>query len=166
MQKHYQGPADSRCTPPLDFKVGQEVLVHSEYFWSTRPSKKLLDKYFGPYPIIAQASNQSYTLHLSNSMCAVHPVFHVSQLESSVQTLSQTVYNIPSELHGLPRGIFDPTRTLTQQKPLPAYQVRVFSWVRLVVPMGKIVPLPATGYPWICHKKKCFQDVKHVVRLY
>jgi len=61
--------------------------VCSEYFWSTQPSKKLLDKYFGPYPIIAQAGKQSYTLHLPDSMHAVHPIFHVSQLEPSVQNI-------------------------------------------------------------------------------
>jgi len=71
-------------TPLPDFKVGQEVLVHSEYFWSTQPSKKLSDKYFWPYPIIAQAGKQSSTLCLLDSMCAIHPIFHVSQLEPSV----------------------------------------------------------------------------------
>jgi len=86
-QKCYQGPADSRRTPSPDFQIGQEVLVRSEYFRSTRPSKKLSDKYFGPYPIIAQVGKQSYTLRLPDSMRAVHPVFHVSQLEPSVRNI-------------------------------------------------------------------------------
>jgi hypothetical protein len=70
-----------------DFQVGQEVLVRSKYFQSTRPSKKLSDKYFGPYPIIAQVGKQSYTLRLPDSMHAIHPIFHVSQLEPSVQNI-------------------------------------------------------------------------------
>ena len=62
-----------------------------------------------------------------------------------------------SELHRLPRGIFDPTCTLTQQKPLPTCWVQVFLQVRLVVPMGEIIPLPTTGYPQVHHKKGVFE---------
>jgi hypothetical protein len=86
-QKCYQGPTDSQHTPSPDFQVGQEVLVCSEYFRSTWPSKKLSDKYFRPYLIIAQVRKQSYTLRLPDSMCAVHPVFHVSQLEPSTRNI-------------------------------------------------------------------------------
>jgi hypothetical protein len=86
-QKHYQGPADSRRTPSPDFQIGQEVLVRSEYFQSTWPSKKLSDKYFGPYPVIAQVRKQSYTLRLPDDMRTVHPIFHVSQLEPSVRNV-------------------------------------------------------------------------------
>jgi len=48
-----------------------------------RPSKKLSKKYLRPYEIIAQPSPQSFTLHLLDTMRAVHPVFHVSMLEPS-----------------------------------------------------------------------------------
>jgi hypothetical protein len=71
-----------------------------------------------------------------------------------------------SELHRLPRGIFDPTCALTQQKHLPTCWVQVFLQVRLVVPMGEIVPLPTTGYPQVHHQKRCFWDVKHTLRWY
>jgi len=50
----------------------------------TRPSKKLSEKYLGPFNIIAQAGPLSWTLHLPDSMQAVHPVFHVSMLEPSI----------------------------------------------------------------------------------
>jgi len=80
-QKRYQGPADARRSPAPNFKVGDQVFVKAKYFRSTRPSKKLSEKNLGPYPIIAQVSTLSFTIHLPNSMCAVHPVFHVSQLE-------------------------------------------------------------------------------------
>jgi len=83
-QLHYQGLADARCTPALDFKVGDQVYVKAKYFRSTRPSKKLSEKNLGPYNIIAQVGSLSFTLHLPDSMHTVHPVFHVSQLEPAI----------------------------------------------------------------------------------
>ena len=76
-QKRYQGPADARRSPAPDFKVGDLVYVKAKY--ST--TKKLSEKNLGPYPIIAQVGTLSFTIQLPDSMCTVHPVFHVSQLE-------------------------------------------------------------------------------------
>ncbi|KAL7281604.1 hypothetical protein ACG7TL_004921 [Trametes sanguinea] len=73
--------ADKHCLPAPDFKVGDQVYVRAEHIRTTRPSKKLSEKFLGPFPIIAQAGTHSLTLRLPNSMRAVHPVFYVSQLE-------------------------------------------------------------------------------------
>ena len=89
-QKRYQGPADARRSPTPDFKVSNQVYVKAKYFRSTRPSKKLSEKNLGPYPIIAQVGTLSFTIHLPDSMRAVHPVFHVSQLEP---TTPNTILN-------------------------------------------------------------------------
>jgi len=83
-QLRYQGPADAKRTPAPDFKVGKQVYVKAKYFRSTRPSKKLSEKNLGPYTIIAQVGSLSFTLRLPDSMRAVHPVFHVSQLEPAI----------------------------------------------------------------------------------
>ena len=80
-QKRYQGPADARRSPAPNFKVGNLVYVKAKYFRSTRLTKKLSEKNLSPYPIIAQVGTLSFTIRLPNSMHAVHPVFHVSQLE-------------------------------------------------------------------------------------
>jgi len=80
----YQGPADAKCTPALDFKVGDQVYMKAKYFQSTQSSKKLSEKNLGPYTIIAQVGPLSFTLCLPDSMRAVHPVFHVSQLEPAI----------------------------------------------------------------------------------
>jgi len=80
----YQGPADAKHTPAPDFKVGDQVYVKAKYFRSTQPSKKLSEKNLGPYSIIAQVGSLSFTLRLPDSMCAVHPIFHVSQLELAI----------------------------------------------------------------------------------
>ena len=85
-QLHYQGPADAKHTPAPDFKVGDQVYVKAKYFWFTQPSKKLSEKNknLGPYTIIAQVGSLSFMLHLSDSMHAVHPIFHVSQLKPAI----------------------------------------------------------------------------------
>ena len=80
-QQCYQGPADAKHLALPDFKVGDQVFVKAKYFGSTQPSKKLSEKNIGPYPIIAQVGSLSFTICLPDSMHAVHPIFHVSQLE-------------------------------------------------------------------------------------
>ena len=80
-QQRYQGPADAKRLAPPNFKVGDQVFVKAKYFWSTQPSKKLSKKNIGPYPIIAQVGLLSFIIRLPDSMRAVHPVFHVSQLK-------------------------------------------------------------------------------------
>jgi len=64
-----------------DFKIGEQVFVRAEYIHTTRPSKKLSKKYLGPFDIIARPGTHSVTIHLPDHLCAIHPVFHVSQLE-------------------------------------------------------------------------------------
>jgi hypothetical protein len=83
-QKRYQGPADARRLPAPAFEVGTWVFVKAKYFRTTRPSKKLSEKNLGPFEIIAQPGSHSRTLRLPEAMRAVHPVFHVSQLEPSI----------------------------------------------------------------------------------
>jgi hypothetical protein len=77
-QRRYQAPADKKRLPAPAFKVGQQAFVRAKFFRTTQPSKKLSNKYLGPYEIIAQAGPSSFTLRLPGSMRSVHPVFHVS----------------------------------------------------------------------------------------
>jgi len=88
-QRQYQPSADSRRQQLPDFQVRQSVFVRSQYFRMTHPSKKLSEKYLGPYEIIAQPSPQSFTLHLPDTMRAAHPVFHVSMLEPATPNTFQ-----------------------------------------------------------------------------
>jgi hypothetical protein len=77
----YSTSANRRRIPPPDFKIGQDVFLSSEYIRTTRPARKLSEKYLGPFPIIAKVSEQSFTIKLPDYLRTVHPVFHVSQLE-------------------------------------------------------------------------------------
>ena len=98
-QLRYQGPADKRRTPAPDFKIGDQVYVRAQFFRTTRPSKKLSDKFLGPYTIIAQPGQSLFKLRLPETFRAVHPIFHVSQLEPS------TPNTIPNRTQTLPPPI-------------------------------------------------------------
>ena len=91
-QQRYQKSADVQCSPAPDFKVGDKVFVKAQFFRTTRPSKKLSEKYLGPYKIISQPGTLLFTLRLPESMYSVHPVFHVSMLEPTTSnTFSERI---------------------------------------------------------------------------
>ena len=104
-QERYQGPADSRRIPAPAFEIGSSAFVKAKYFRSTRPSQKLAEKNLGPFEIIARPGSHSRTLRLPQGMKAVHPVFHVSQLEPAIPN---TILNcvqpppLPIEIEGEP----------------------------------------------------------------
>jgi len=98
-QQHYQKSADVRHSPAPDFKVGDKVFVKAQFFQTTWPSKKLSKKYLGPYEIIAQPGTLSFTLHLPESMCSVHLVFHVSMLKPTTSnTFSERIQLAPASI--------------------------------------------------------------------
>jgi len=88
-QKQYQPSTNSHRQQPPDFQVRQSVFVRSQYFRTTRLSKKLSEKYLRPYEIIAQPSLQSFTLRLLETIRAIHPIFHVSMLEPATPNTFQ-----------------------------------------------------------------------------
>ena len=57
------------------------MFVKAQFFKTTLPSRKLAEKFLGPFEILAHLGTHSIALQLPDSMRAVHPVFHVSMLE-------------------------------------------------------------------------------------
>ena len=53
-QQHYQKSANEWCSTASDFKVDDKVFVKAQFFRTTRPLKKLSEKYLEPYKIISQ----------------------------------------------------------------------------------------------------------------
>ena len=83
-QEQYQKGADWHHLPAPPFKVGDKVFVKARVFKTTWPSKKLSEKNLGPYEIISTPGSHSFTLRLPSQFWAVHPIFHISQLEPAV----------------------------------------------------------------------------------
>jgi hypothetical protein len=52
---------------------------------------KLAPRYIGPFPILEQCGPVAYRLQLPETLCAVHNVFHVSQLKKCLRVLDRTV---------------------------------------------------------------------------
>ena len=48
------------------------------------PSKKLSNKFLGPFEILAKQGSHAYTLRLPDTIHGVHPIFHVSMLEPAI----------------------------------------------------------------------------------
>jgi hypothetical protein len=68
-------------TPSPLYKVGDKVWLSAAHIKTARPTKKLDDKFLGPFPISQQISSHAYKLELPHSMHLIHPVFHVNLLE-------------------------------------------------------------------------------------
>jgi hypothetical protein len=52
-QKSYQTSADARHKPASDIQVGSFAFIKAQYFHTTRPTKKLAEKFLGPFEIIS-----------------------------------------------------------------------------------------------------------------
>ena len=75
MKKYY----DLHHESPIHYKIGERVWLDGSNLSSSRPSKKLDDKRYGPFPIEKIISENAYKLKLPSSL-KIHPVFHVSKL--------------------------------------------------------------------------------------
>ena len=67
-----------------------------QFFCTTRPLKKLADKFLGPYEVIVQLGTHSVTLWLLDNLHAVHLVFLVLMLEPA------TLNTIPGQVQPPP----------------------------------------------------------------
>ncbi|MBW0495043.1 hypothetical protein O181_034758 [Austropuccinia psidii MF-1] len=70
----------SRASPPV-FNPGDMVWLSSKNIKSTRPTKKLSERWLGPSPILEKVITHSYHLKLPSQWKSIHPVFHISLLE-------------------------------------------------------------------------------------
>ena len=67
---------------PKRFKIGDRVMLLAKNIRQLRPSKKLADRYLGPFEVekVVGDHGQAYKLNLPEAY-RIHPVFHVSLLE-------------------------------------------------------------------------------------
>ena len=61
-QLQYQGTVDASRIPAPEFLIGSRAYVKVQFFHTTHLSKKLADKFLGPYEVIAQLGTHSVTL--------------------------------------------------------------------------------------------------------
>ena len=90
MEKHlakareYQATAANKRMKDVSFVIGERVLLSAKHLETTRPKKKLGDRFVGPFEIKDLVGSQAYRLVLPERW-QIHDVFHVSQLEKYTQ---------------------------------------------------------------------------------
>jgi len=65
---------DKRRSPAPKIEIGDHVFILAKFI-------KLSEKYLGPYKVVGKSGTHLYLIKLPNYLCAIHPVFHVSQIE-------------------------------------------------------------------------------------
>ncbi|MBW0491545.1 hypothetical protein O181_031260, partial [Austropuccinia psidii MF-1] len=73
--------ADRNRAVPPDFQAGEKVWLASKNIKTIRPTKKLLERWLGPFEVLKKIGSHAYHLKLHQQWKSVHPVFHVSLLE-------------------------------------------------------------------------------------
>jgi len=97
-QHHYQIPADKRRTPVPKIEVGDHMFILARFIKSTRPTRKLSEKYLGPFEVIGKPGTHSYLIKLPNHLRTIHPVFYVSQIEPAPLSNIPNCVNPPPPL--------------------------------------------------------------------
>ncbi|MBW0517525.1 hypothetical protein O181_057240 [Austropuccinia psidii MF-1] len=88
--RRFKKCADRNRTIPPDFQPGYKVWLASKNIKTTRPTKKLSERWLGPFEVLKKIGSHAYHLKLPQQWKSVHPIFHVSLLEPVKQS------NIPS----------------------------------------------------------------------
>ena len=81
-QAQHAEHADKSRSPAPIFKEGDRVWLDTRNLKMERPSKKLSERYIGPYPIVEVISPTTYRLELPRSM-QNHNVFHTNLLRAA-----------------------------------------------------------------------------------
>ncbi|MBW0506119.1 hypothetical protein O181_045834 [Austropuccinia psidii MF-1] len=69
-----------RASPPV-FNPDDLVWLSCKSIKSTRPTKKLSERWLGPFQILKKVSTHAYLLKLLSQWKSIHPIFHISLLE-------------------------------------------------------------------------------------
>ena len=77
--------ADAKRKTQPQLNVGDKVWLSTKHLKIARPSKKLSQKFLGPFAIVSLVGTRAVRLELPDHM-AVHPVFHVSLIEPYVES--------------------------------------------------------------------------------
>ena len=72
MKRYY----DRRRDKAMDYKTGDLVWLEKTNIGTTRPMKKLDDRWAGPFPIIEKVGTSAYQIKLLGQHRCRHPVFN------------------------------------------------------------------------------------------
>uniref|UniRef100_A0AAQ4R240 Chromo domain-containing protein n=1 Tax=Gasterosteus aculeatus aculeatus TaxID=481459 RepID=A0AAQ4R240_GASAC len=81
----YSASANGRRSTAPTYRVGQKVLLSTQYLPLRDDSKKLAQKFTGPFEILKIVNPAAVRLKLPRTM-RVHPTFHVSKIKPVVES--------------------------------------------------------------------------------
>ncbi|MBW0482904.1 hypothetical protein O181_022619, partial [Austropuccinia psidii MF-1] len=93
--KNFKSYADrNRAITPY-FQPEDKVWLASKNIKTTRPAKKLLERWLGPFEVLKKIGSHAYNLKLPQPWRSVHPVFHVFLLEPVKQSAIPNQHQLP-----------------------------------------------------------------------
>ncbi|MBW0566197.1 hypothetical protein O181_105912, partial [Austropuccinia psidii MF-1] len=93
--RRFKKYADRNRSIPPDFQPGYKVWLASKNIRTTRPTKKLSERWLGPFEVIKNIGIHAYHLKLPLQWKSVHPVFHLSLLEPVKQSRITNCNQLP-----------------------------------------------------------------------
>ncbi|MBW0496652.1 hypothetical protein O181_036367 [Austropuccinia psidii MF-1] len=87
--------ADRNRSIPPDFQSRDKVWLASKNINTTRPTKKPLERWVGPFEVLKKIGIHEYHIKLLQLWKSVHPVFHVSLLEPVKQSTIPSLNQLP-----------------------------------------------------------------------
>ncbi|MBW0514853.1 hypothetical protein O181_054568 [Austropuccinia psidii MF-1] len=93
--RRFKKYADRNRSITPDFQPGDKVLLASKNIKTTRPTKKLSERWLGPFEVIEKIGSHAYHLKLPLQWKSVHPVFHMSLLEPVNQSSIPNCNQLP-----------------------------------------------------------------------
>ncbi|MBW0491954.1 hypothetical protein O181_031669 [Austropuccinia psidii MF-1] len=79
-------------------KPGEKLWLASKNIKTTQPTKKLIERWLGPFEVLKKIGSHSYHLKLPQQWKAVHPVFHVSLSEPVKQSIIPNQNQFPPQV--------------------------------------------------------------------
>ncbi|MBW0545389.1 hypothetical protein O181_085104 [Austropuccinia psidii MF-1] len=93
--KRFKKYADENRASPPDCQPGDKLCLSSRNIKTTRPTKKLSERWLGPFEVLKKICSHAYHLKLPQQWKSVHPVFHVSVLEPVQQSTISNRHQLP-----------------------------------------------------------------------
>ncbi|MBW0467760.1 hypothetical protein O181_007475 [Austropuccinia psidii MF-1] len=94
--KAFKKYAERDRTIPPDFQPGENVWLSSKDINTMRPTKKLSERWLGPFEVLKKISSHAYHLKFPQQTKKVHPVFHVSLNEPVKKSNITNQHKLPS----------------------------------------------------------------------
>jgi len=80
IKKYQDAMIKHNTSRPQEFSVGQKVYITGDDVITTRPTRKLEHKRFGPFEILEKIGTHNYRLKLTPQYQKIHPIFHADKL--------------------------------------------------------------------------------------